>query len=157
MNYAQIAKKTITRVFTEDQIPVHMKDEVLRIKAEARKGQVKEQSKEQPKSPLSKEVTPRPEFLEPISPVVKSPAASSDKMIRDYQKKNMEEYLRWEIQQPNTWLKHIDFLENQRSKITQKGALSANDLQEMDEIDAKIEYCEDAIADLEDDYFEDSE
>lgn len=152
MNYAAATTKTITRVFNESQVPAHLKDEVLRIKTSATKLQ------KQPPKPVPspvKEVpkSPRPEFLEPISP----PPASTSNLLQEYQRKNMEEYLRWEIQQPSTWLRQIEVLENQRSKITRKGKLSANDLNELEEIDEKIKYCEDTLNDLENDYFEDSE
>jgi len=157
MNTTPNVKKTITRVFSERQIPDHLKNEVLRIKAEAAKMVAK--PKESVKSPLVKEVavSPRPEFLEPISPVTKAPADSIGKLFVEYQKKNMEEYLHWEEQQPSTWLRQIEVLENQRSKITKKGKLSAEDVSKLDEIDERIEYCEEVLADLENDYFEDSE
>jgi hypothetical protein len=35
--------------------------------------------------------------------------------------------------------------------------LSAEDLSRLDEIDERIDYCEEVLADLENDYFEDSE
>jgi hypothetical protein len=143
--------KTVTRVFSESQIPDNLKSEVLRMKAEY---QAKQPVKAAPPAPLVIVTTPRPEFLEPISP---KPQISSAKMIQDYQRKNMEAYFQWEVQQPSTWLKQIEVFEKQRSKITQKGKLSANDLEELEALDEKIEYCEDALADLENDYFEDSE
>ncbi len=157
MNSTLNVKKTVTRVFSEKQIPDHLKNEVLRIKAEAAKLSTK--PKEPVKPPLAKEVvaSPRPEFLEPISPVAKLSADSISKLFVEYQKKNVEEYLHWEAQQPSTWLKQIEVLENQRSKITKKGKLSAEDLSRLDEIDERIEYCEEVLADLENDYFEDSE
>jgi hypothetical protein len=157
MNTTSNVKKTVVRVFSERQIPDHLKNEVLRIKAEATKLTTK--VKEPVKSPLAKEVaaSPRPEFLEPISPMAKAPADSISKLFAEYQKKNVEEYRRWEEQQPSTWLRQIEVLENQRSKITKKGKLSAQDLSELDEIDERIEYCEEVLADLENDYFEDSE
>jgi hypothetical protein len=157
MNSIAVPMKTVTRVFSESQIPDHLKNEVLRIKAEAAKSMNK--PKEPVKSPLTKEVggSPRPGFLEPMSPVAKVAPDLSDKLMKEYQRKNMEEYYQWEIDQPSTWLKQIDFLENQRSKITKKGKLSAEDLKRLDEIDSEMEYCEGVLADLENDYFEDSE
>lgn len=152
MNAAPI--KNVIRVFSESDIPDHLKSEVLRMKAEY---QAKQPVKAAPPAPLVIAMTPRPEFLEPISPVgIVSPKVSA-MMVREYTKKNMEEYLQWEIQQPSTWLKQLDVFENQRSKITKKGKLSASDLDELDDLDEKIKYCEDALADLEGDYFEDSE
>jgi len=157
MSSTPAVKKTVTRIFTESQIPDHLKNEVLRIKAEAAKIQSK--PKEIVKSPLVKEtpVTARPEFLEPISPVNKVSADTISKLFAEYQKKNMEEYYEWEAGQPSTWLKQIEVLEHQRSKIVKKGKLSAQDAEELDNIDEKIECCESVLADLEDDYFEDSE
>jgi hypothetical protein len=152
-----VVKKTVTRVFAESQIPDHLRNEVLKIKVEAAKTAPK--AKEPVKSPLTKEVvgSPRPEFLEPMSPTVKVSPDISSKLMMEYQKKNMEEYSQWEIDRPSTWLDQIERLENERSKITKKGKLSAADLQYLDEIDEKIEYCEKVLADLEEDYFEDSE
>ena len=157
MNTTLNVTKTVTRVFSETQIPDHLKNEVLRIKTEAAKMATK--AKEPVKSPLGKEVnvTPRPNFLEPISPVVKTTPDVANKLILEYQKKNMEEFYQWEANQPSTWLREIEVLENQRSKITKKGKLSAEDANELDLIDEKIEYCEDVLAELENDYFEDSE
>lgn len=162
MNYAAAATtKTVTRVFKDTDAPVHLRNEILRIKAEAMKSQkivtapapapapapaVASPSAATPKSP-------RPEFLEPVSPKAYSPA----KLLQEYQRKNMEEYRNWEIEQPSTYLRQIEFLENMRSKITRKGKLSAKDLDELEEIDERIEDCENALADLEDEYFEDSE
>ena len=157
MNTTVNVTKTVTRVFLESQIPVHLKNEVLRIKAEAAKMPTK--PTEPAKSPLTKEVvvSPRPQFLEPISPIPNLTSGAMNKMIQEYQKKNMEEFYQWEANQPSTWLRQIEVLENQRSKITKKGKLSAEDANELDFLDEKIEYCEKVLAELEDDYFEDSE
>lgn len=146
-----VPMKIVTRVFSESQIPDNLKSEILRMKAEY---EAKQPVKAAPPPPLVVATNPRPEFLEPISP---KPQISSGKMIQEYQRKNMEEYLRWEVQQPSTWLKQMDVFENQRSNITKKGKLSANDLDELEELDEKIKYCEDVLAELEGDYFEDSE
>lgn len=153
MNTTLTPIKTVTRVFSESQIPDHLKNEVLRIKAEAAKMITK--PKEPVKSPLV--ATPRPGFMEPISPVVKTSPDTISKMMLEYQKKNMAEYYEWEANQASTWLRQIEVLETQRSKITKKGKLSAEDLSQLDEIDDRIEYCEEVLADLENDYFEDSE
>ena len=155
MSTTPVVKKTVTRIFTEKQIPDHLKNEVLKMKVEASKTVSK--SKEPVKSPLAKEPTPRPEFFEPPSPLAKVPADTISKLFAEYQKKNMEEYADWEIQQPSTWLRQIEVLEIQRSKIVRKGKLSATDLEELEEIDDRIEYCEEALAELENDSFEDSE
>lgn len=154
MNYAAATTtKTITRVFKESQIPAHLKTEVLKIKAEAVKQNQQQQKQTPVKTPTKVQESPRPDFLEPVSPKPISP----EKLIQEYQRKNVEEYLRWEMEQPSTYLRQIELLEIRRSKITMKGKLSAKDLEELEEIDEQIEECEDVLADLEDDYFEDSE
>jgi hypothetical protein len=157
MNTTLNVTKTVTRVFSESQIPEHLRTEVLRIKAEAAKTVAK--PREPVKSPLTKEVvvSPRPGFLEPISPIVKSTPDAARQMMLKYQKQNMEEFYQWEANQPSTWLRQIEVLENRRSVITKKGKLSAEDAYELDLLDEKIEYCEDVLAELENDYFEDSE
>ena len=158
MNAAPI--KTITRVFSEDQIPDAMQKTIQRIKAEYKATQPVTPTK--PVTPAKPEpiviaASTRPEFLEPISPVGIVSPMDSKKMLREYEQKNMKEFFQWEVQQPSTWLKQIEVFENQRSKITKKGMLSAANIEELDELDEKIEYCEGVLAELEDDYFEDSE
>jgi hypothetical protein len=158
MNAAPI--KTISRVFSEDQIPDAMQETIQRIKAEYKATQpvipTKPVTPAKPE-PIGIATNARPEFLEPISPVGIVSPMDSRKMLREYEQKNMKEYFQWEVQQPSTWLKQIEVFENQRSKITRKGTLSARNIKELDELDEKIEYCENALAELEDDYFEDSE
>ena len=103
-----------------------------------------------PESPAS----PRPAFLEPMSPKA---SLSPKEMMQEYQRKNVEEFLQWEMNQPSTWLRQIEEFEKQRAKIVKKGKLSAIDAAELDRLDQEIEYCENVLADLEDDSFEDSE
>ncbi len=157
MNTTVNVTKTVTRVFSEKEIPDHLKNEVLRIKAEATKMMAK--PKEPIKSPPTKEVVAsvRPGFMEPISPTAHTSPDVISKIMLEYQRKNAEEFFQWEANQSSTWLRQIEVLENQRSKITKKGKLSAEDANELDLIDERIEYCEEVLADLENDYFEDSE
>jgi len=158
MNAAPI--KTITRVFSEDQIPDDMLKTIQRIKAEYKAAQPVTPTKPVTQAKLAPIViatSARPEFLEPISPVGIVSPMDSKKMLREYEQKNMNDFFRWEVQQPSTWLKQIEVFENQRSKITKRGKLSADNIEELDELDEKIKYCENVLAELEDDYFEDSD
>lgn len=154
MNAAPMKIKTVIRVFSEDQIPDDMLAKIQRIKAEYK---AMHPVKSAPPPPLLIPTTPRPEFLEPISPVGMVSPKTSMKMMQEYEQKNMEEFYQWEIQQPSTWVKQMEVFENHRSKITKKGRLSASDLEELEVLDEKIEYCENTLAELENDYFEDSE
>lgn len=143
--------KTVTTVYSGKDVPLYLKK---LVETQAKQVQppkaVKIPTSPTPQSPAS----PRPAFLEPVSPKA---SLSPKEMIQEYQRKNLEEYLQWEVTQPSTWLRQIEEFEKQRAKIVKKGKLSASDAAELDRLDDEIEYCEQVLADLEDDSFQDSE
>lgn len=143
--------QTVRTVYSVKEVPAHLKKVIeARSVPEPTLKQPTVPANSTPKSPMSH----RPEFLEPVSPRA---SLSPKEMIQEYQRKNVEEFLQWEMNQPSTWLRQIEEFEKQRAKIVKRGKLSAEDAAELDRLDKEIAYCESVLADLEDDSFEDSE
>lgn len=136
--------RTITTIRSEKEIPDHLKTTLLKIK------------KEEVDKPTKAKYTPPVQKAEEAQGA-KEPEYDFNKVFLEYQRKNLEDYQRWEIEQPSTWYKQIEVLEKQRSRITRKGRLSAEEAEELDQIDEDIEFCERVLADMEEEYFDDSE
>lgn len=142
--------RTVTTIRSEKDIPEHLKSTLLKIQREEA-----EKPKEKPKPAAYTPPTPKVEEAKEETP--KEPEYDFNKVYVESQIQNMKDYLQWEIEKQSTWVREIERLEKRRSRITQKGGLSAEEAEELDQIDEDIDFCERVLADMQEEYFEDSE
>lgn len=107
--------------------------------------------------------SPRPEFLEPLTPTPMTPPPTPweilgmpepeyramkervQQMYREIDRKIYEENLLNEITSPQFWLDRIEHLEKEREYFNKKRGWSATDLACVDRIDQLIEECEEEL------------
>jgi hypothetical protein len=112
-----------------------------------------------PKEEMSVD-SPRPEFMEPLSPKPLTPPPTPwqilgmpepeywamtervQKMYREIERKNYEEALLNDLNRPRFWEGRIEKLEKEREYFNRKGGWSAIDMACVDRIDAQIHECE---------------
>lgn len=115
-------------------------------------------------------VSPRPEFLEPLSPTPLSPPTppspwetlemlESDyhammgrvmKQYSDGMRKTYVNNLLDEIDHPSYWLRRIEQLEKEREYFNKKRGWSAAEIFAVEKIDAEIQECQDELDSMED-------
>lgn len=144
--------RTVTTIKSEKEIPDHLKQTMLKAKKESI--QMIEKQKQEDKK---KEAEQLQQQKQQEKPEEKPQEYNFNKIFADYQRQNIIDYYSAEVQRASTWYRQIERLEQQRSRITRTGRLSANDVDELERIDEDIEYCNTVIAELEEDYYEDSE
>lgn len=126
-----------------------------------------------PKSQTSRKTTPtspRPEFLEPLSPTPTSPSQMPPppppspwedlgmteeeflammERVRQEQRKSMRENfinnLVADLRRPSFWLRRMEQLEKEREYFNKKRGWSAMDMLAVDKIDAEIQECENEL------------
>lgn len=114
-------------------------------------------------------VSPRPEFLEPLSPTPLTPPPSpwstlgmdeSDyhammgrvmKQYSDSMRKTYVDNLLDEMNYPSYWLGRIEQLEKEREYFNRKRGWSAAEIMAVEKIDAEIQECQDEIDCMEED------
>lgn len=114
-------------------------------------------------SPSTPSQTPRPEFLEPLSPKPAPPPPSPweilgmpeteyvamtkrvQAMYREMERESYREALIAELDDPRFWQSRIEQLEREREFFNKKRGWSAADLVCVERIDAQIEECEDEL------------
>lgn len=113
---------------------------------------------QRPPTPPSPKAEDRPDFLEPLSP---TRSAAIQKAWADDLRRQQEEYLIWEADQPDTWRREIENLERMRERYNKKAAWAATDVAEVEKIDKRIlelQIILNALEQrLEEEYYSDSE
>ena len=79
--------------------------------------------------------SPRPDFLEPLSP-----ASMQKKLTVDMQQR-ITDYWNYQMEQPWFWEEKIELLEREREKYNKKRGWSGKDLAAVEAIDEEIKYC----------------
>ncbi len=121
------------------------------------------------KKPASPPSSPRPEFLEPLSPKPITPPtppptpwemlgmeeveyhAMMDRVRKQYAEDMRKTYMDnmiADLQRPNYWLRRIEMLEKEREYFNKKRGWSAADMIAVDRIDEEIAECEDELDNL---------
>ena len=143
--------RTVTTIKSEKEIPAHLKQTMLKAKKESIQ-MIEKQKQEEKKKEAEQQQQKQQE-----KPEEKPQEYNFNKIFADFQRQNIIDYYNAEAQCASTWHRQIERLEQQRSRITRTGRLSANDIDELERIDEEIEYCNTIIADIEEEYYEDSE
>ena len=121
--------------------------------------------KKTPKSKVSAD-SPRPEFLEPLSPKPSVPPPPPptpwehlgmpetdyyammqrvQKMYREMDRESYEQALAADLYDPQFWLDRIEHLEREREYFNKKRGWSAADIVCVEKIDEQIQECEDEL------------
>lgn len=82
--------------------------------------------------PLASPTSPRPDFLEPLSPT---------SSVQLHTKWQIAEYWNWQMDHPGFWEEKIEQLEKRREKYNVKSGWSAKDIAAADAIDEELTYC----------------
>jgi hypothetical protein len=88
--------------------------------------------------PSTSPTSPRPGFLEPLSPAAASLLQTN---IDLHTKERVAEYWNWQMEQPGFWEEKIEHLEKRREKYNVKSGWSAKDVAAADAIDQELKYC----------------
>ena len=123
------------------------------------------------KAPVSPPVSPRPEFLEPLSPTPLSPPTPPPspwetlgmvetdyhammghvmKQYSDGMRKTYVDNLLDEMDHPSYWLRRIEQLEKEREYFNKKRGWSAAEIFAVEKIDAEIQECQEELDSMED-------